>query len=132
MLLIPCGVFFDDYPMFSPGELAEDADRSASELMDLLGWKHARTGPKGRPFEPCFQVLGCTLNLERAAAGEIVLENKQGRLERIYHHLDSFREEGKMSLHKSQILFLRENICSKFAWKFFVWGNTDRFRPMGA
>jgi len=33
------------------------------------------------------------------------LENKQGRLERIYHHLDSFREEGKMSLHKSQILF---------------------------
>ena len=76
MLLIPCGVFFDDYPMFSPGELAEDADRSASELLDLLGWKHARTGPKGRPFEPCFQVLGCTLNLERAAAGEI---GKQAR-----------------------------------------------------
>lgn len=60
----------------SPGELAEDADRSASELLDLLGWKHARTGPKGRPFEPCFQVLGCTLNLERAAAGEI---GKQAR-----------------------------------------------------
>ena len=57
MLLIPCGVFFDDFPMFSPKELALDADQSASELLDLLGWKHARTGPKGRPFESCFNVL---------------------------------------------------------------------------
>ena len=32
MLHIPCGVFFDDFPMFSPAELSESADTSASEL----------------------------------------------------------------------------------------------------
>lgn len=118
MLLIPCGVFFDDYPMFSPEGLAEDADSSASELLDLLGWKHARTGPKGRPFEPCFQVLGCTLSLERVTKGEVVLENKQGRLERIYHQLDGLRKEGKMSLHESQILHgLLRYSCGFFAGK---------------
>ena len=88
MLLIPCGVFYDDFPMFSPEELAGDADQSASELLGLLGWKHARTGPKGKPFESCFNVLGCSLKLNRLVAGEVVLENKQGRLERIFAQLD--------------------------------------------
>eukprot|EP00435_Cladocopium_sp_Y103_P059148 s1782_g21.t1 len=59
MLVIPCGVFYDDYPLFSPAEVANNADESASELLDLLGWRHARTGPKGKPFEEKFQVLGC-------------------------------------------------------------------------
>ena len=85
MLLIPCGVFYDDFPMFSPEELATNADEAASELLDLLGWKHARTGPKGKPFESSFNVLGFSLNLDRLASGEVVLENKQGRLERILH-----------------------------------------------
>lgn len=58
ILLIPCGYFYDDYPMFSPTELAEDADNSASELLDILGWRHARTGPKGQPFAESFNVLG--------------------------------------------------------------------------
>ena len=104
MLLIPCGVFFDDLPMFSPKELALDADQSASELLDLLGWKHARTGPKGRPFESCFNVLGCSLSLERLSFGEVVLENKQGRLERIFLQLTSIKAEDRMSLHQAQVL----------------------------
>ena len=83
MLLIPCGVFYDDFPMFSPEELATNADEAASELLDLLGWRHARTGPKGKPFESNFNVLGCSLSLDRVASGEVVLENKQGRLEDI-------------------------------------------------
>ena len=37
MLLVPCGVFYDDFPMFSPEELAADTDQSASELLDLFG-----------------------------------------------------------------------------------------------
>jgi hypothetical protein len=57
MLKIPCGVFYDEYPLFSPSELAENADASAGALLDLLGWKHARTGPQGLPFERKFQVL---------------------------------------------------------------------------
>ena len=118
MLLIPCGVFFDDFPMFSPKGLAMDADQSASELLDLLGWKHARTGPKGRPFESCFNVLGCSLNLERLSLGEVILENKQGRLERIFSQLTSIKTEGGMSLHQAQVLHgLLRYSCGFFAGK---------------
>ena len=71
--------------MFSPSELAEDADASASLLLDMLGWRHARTGPKGKPFANTFQVLGCQLDLRHLVHGKVVLENKQGRLERIFN-----------------------------------------------
>ena len=104
MLLIPCGVFYDDFPMFSPSELAEDADASASLLLDMLGWRHARTGPKGKPFANTFQVLGCQLDLRHLVHGKVVLENKQGRLERIFNRLDAIRTRGCMSLHASQVL----------------------------
>ena len=104
MLLIPCGVFYDDFPMFSPEETALDSDMAASELLDLLGWRHARTGPKGKPFETSFNVLGCSLNLEHVVRGEVVLENKQGRLERIFAQLEEIKSACKMTLHQSQVL----------------------------
>ena len=85
-------------------ETALDSDMAASELLDLLGWKHARTGPKGKPFETSFNVLGCSLNLEHVVGGEVVLENKQGRLERIFAQLEEIKSACKMTLHQSQVL----------------------------
>ena len=118
MLLIPCGVFYDDFPMFSPEELASNADEAASELLDLLGWRHARTGPKGKPFETGFNVLGCSLSLERVVSGEVVLENKQGRLERIFQQLEDIKTAKKMTLHQSQVLHgLLRYSCGFFAGK---------------
>ena len=74
MLIIPCGVFYDDFPMFSPSEIAEDADSAASALLDLLGRRHARAGPKGKPFSDVFQVLGCQLDLRQLRPGKITRE----------------------------------------------------------
>eukprot|EP00435_Cladocopium_sp_Y103_P045469 s290_g13.t1 len=104
MLLIPCGVFYDDFPFFSPAELAGDADASASALLDLLGWKHARTGPKGLPFAAKFQVLCCSLDLTGVSSGELVLENKPGRLDRLQQQLLRMKNAGKLTLHEGQVL----------------------------
>ena len=52
-------VFFDDFPMFSPVELCESADESASELLDILGWLHAKTGLRESLLKLLFNVLGC-------------------------------------------------------------------------
>ena len=118
MLHIPCGVFYDDFPMFSPEELAINADEAASELLDLLGWRHARTGPKGKPFESSFNVLGCSLSLDKVTSGEVVLENKQGRLERIFQQLKDIKAAKKMTLHQSQVLHgLLRYSCGFFAGK---------------
>ena len=114
--MIPCGVFYDDYPLFSPAELAEDSDASASTLLDILGWKHARTGPKGLPFSQRFQVLGCTLDLSHVPQGDVVTENKPGRLDRIREQLTRIKQAGKISLHEAQILHgLLRYSCGFFA-----------------
>ena len=118
MLWIPCGEFYDDFPLFAPCELASDADRCASELLDLLGWKHARTGPKGRPFEQKFNVLGCSLDLSHLAKGEVILENKPGRLDRIFENLSRIKAAGSVSLHEAQVLHgLLRYACGFFAGK---------------
>ena len=102
--------------MFSPSELAGDADSSASALLDVLGWRHARTGPKGKPFPDVFQVLGCQLDLRQSCQGKITLQNKQGRLERIFSQLGSIRSQCHMTLHQSQVLHgLLRYSCGFFA-----------------
>ena len=118
MLLIPCGVFYDDYPLFSPAELASDADASASALLDILGWKHARTGPKGLPFAPRFQVLGRALDLSQVPQGVVVTENKPGRLDRIRQNLAEIKQSGRITLHEAQVLHgLLRYSCGFFSGK---------------
>lgn len=118
MLLLPCGVFYDDFPLFSPEGLAVNADQSASALLDLLGWRHARTGLKGRPFEEKFQVLGCSLDLAGVPQGEVTLENKPGRLDRLCEHFQRIKAAGTMTLHEAQILHgLLRYACGFFAGK---------------
>ena len=58
-LHVHCAVYFDDYPM-SPACSSDSTDHVVSEFLDLLGWRHDRTGPKGRPFASSFDVLGLT------------------------------------------------------------------------
>ena len=116
MLHIPCGVFFDDFPMFSPTELCDSADSSASELLDLLGWLHAKTGPKGKPFDSAFDVLGCNLSLANISEGLVTLENKQGRVARLTERLGEIRALGKLRLHEAQIMHgLMRYACGFFA-----------------
>eukprot|EP00435_Cladocopium_sp_Y103_P025636 s2471_g6.t1 len=114
--VIPCGVFYDDFLLFAPEELAADADASASELLDLLGWKHARTGPKGRPFESKFQVLGCSLHWSQIDAGTLVTENRPGRIDRLLEHLQRIKAANSISLHEAQMSHgLLRYACGFFA-----------------
>ena len=128
MLAIPSGVFYDDFPMFQPASLAENADLAASELLDLLGWKHAKTGTKSAPFGEKFNVLGCELNLSGITSGTVVLENKPGRIDRLVELLNQIQSEGCLSKHQARlrssmgscamlVVSSVENFCIKFALK---------------
>ena len=116
MLVIPCGVFYDDYPLFAPEESAANADMSASALLDLIGWRHARTGPKGKPFSAKFQVLGCSMDVSEIASGKVILENKPGRIDRMLEQLGKIEAAKRMSLHEAQVLHgLMRFSCGFFA-----------------
>ena len=102
---VPCAVYFDDYPMFSPRSLAEETDWMVSEFLDLLGWRHDRTGPKGQPFSSSFDVLGMTLNLaELQAHQRVIVQNKLGRVEKISQKIKAICNAGVLTLAEAQEL----------------------------
>eukprot|EP00435_Cladocopium_sp_Y103_P067368 s421_g29.t4 len=104
-LKIPSAVYFDDFPMFAPRDSAPAADETVSDFLDLLGWKHDRTGPKGRPFEFSFDVLGLTLDLAAIPrGGGLVLKNKEGRVEKICQKVEEVKLKGSLSLTDAQEL----------------------------
>ena len=104
LLWIPAGVFYDDFPLFSPTAGAAEADRVVSEFLDALGWRHAKTGHKGRPFSEEFEVLGMSLCLRGIAQGEVRLANKQGRVERIIDRLQEISNKGAISRQDAQVI----------------------------
>ena len=119
MLVIPCGVFYDDFPMFQPESLAADGDEAASQLLDLLGWKHAKTGSKAAPFQQRFNVLGCTLDLSEIVGGTLTLENKPGRVDRLVALLQQTRKDGMLTKHQGQIVHgLMRYACGFFSGKY--------------
>ena len=121
VLYIPCCVFYDDYTLFSPSESSEDADGVASDFLDLLGWRHARTGPKGLPFQEKFTVLGTEIDLGRISTGTVTLANKPGRVERIIKLLEHHMEKGSVTLHEAQVAHgLFRHACGFFAGRSFV------------
>jgi hypothetical protein len=105
LLKVPSAVYFDDFPMFAPEKAAPETDVLVSDFLDLLGWRHDRTGPKGKPFAPSFDVLGMTLDLaDLQRAGVVTLKNKEGRVEKIASKISGIQQEGTMSLAEAQEL----------------------------
>jgi len=102
-LKVPSAVYFDDYPMFSPEGAAAETDALVSDFLDLLGWRHDRTGPKGKPFQPTFDVLGMSLQLAGLPESRtITLGNKEGRIEKISLKVQKVQEAGQMTLADAQ------------------------------
>lgn len=112
--LIPSSVFFDDFPLFTPSSSGEEADKGASELLDLLGWRHAKSGKKGLPFSRAFDVLGLNLHLEALDHGRVSLENKAGRLEKIATLVQEVQERDILARAEAQKIQGLLNFASGF------------------
>ena len=52
-----------------------------AEILDLLGWKFARTGSKAPPFSESFDVLEVTMDLSKMQKGQVILQNKKTRVD---------------------------------------------------
>ena len=69
--------YFDDFPILENQRLADMTELHLSNLLDLLNWKHATTGPKAKPFDQTFSILGVEYDLSMFAKGTMVKEAEQ-------------------------------------------------------
>ena len=114
-LKVPSVVYFDDYPMFSPKASGVETGSLASDFLDLLGWRHDRTGPKGKPFHPSFDVLGMTMHLSGLQESQtITLNNKEGRIEPISSKVRKVQEAGQMALSDAQEIHGLLNFATRY------------------
>ena len=67
--------------MIEPEETVDSAETCMAEILDLLGWKFARTGSKAPPFSESFDVLEVTMDLSKMQKGQVILQNKKTRVE---------------------------------------------------
>eukprot|EP00439_Symbiodinium_sp_Y106_P066632 s2715_g10.t2 len=114
LLVIPAAVYYDDYPLFSPRSSAGALDGFVSDFLDCLGFGHAKTGSKGLPFQPSFNVLGINIDLGRISEGIVSLKNKPGRIDRICREFDKMVEDEALTLHHSQVLHGLLNFAGGF------------------
>ena len=114
VLKVPSAVYFDDFPLFTPVEGAEAMDEAVSQFLSLLGWDHARTGAKGKPCAPAFDVLGMTLDLSKVHQGLVTLKNKPGRAEKILDEFAKVNSPEAITRHQVQVLHGLLNFAAGF------------------
>ena len=61
-LNIPCGHYFDDFPMVVPAEIATACDIAVKTLGEVTGWAW-KGGEKDLPFSSNFKLLGTHVDL---------------------------------------------------------------------
>ena len=134
-------VYYDDFPMVEPEQTASSAEECMAEILDILGWKFARSGAKAPPFAVAFDVLGVSVDLSQLHQGALILKNKQSRVETLSALLDKLVCDEKVeagvaaSLH-GQMNFAQGQFLGaplKPAMRFFSWvasnGWSDSLRP---
>ena len=89
-------VFYDDYPVFEVQPLAALTSKIVDAFLNVLGWRHAVQGKKAVDFCGLPVALGVQFNLENIRTGELVVQNKPGRIERIVEMIALVKEgDGK-------------------------------------
>lgn len=117
-LAIPCGNFFDDYPVIEPESTASGSQSAAQDLLEVLGWVFAQDPQKCQPPSPKFDVLGATLDLSRAREGVICVDNKESRKAAILRELHEVVGGGELSAKsaaslRGKLLFFEGQLTGK-------------------
>ena len=97
--------FYDDYVLFSPVELVDNSDSTASLLFDLLGWNYDRDGDKCVPFSHMVDALGVRIELTESSNLRAFVSNTPSRIEELTGEIDTILASGKLA--KEHALRLR-------------------------
>ena len=94
--LLPWSSFYDDYTLLSTSTAAQSSDRSASFLLDLLGFDFDRDGDKAQPFKSHFRALGVEFNLAAEGHKTFQVGNTKERTDDLIKDLAELATSGKI------------------------------------
>ena len=107
--------FYDDYPTLEFAMAAENTTQVVCGFFQLLGWRHAVTGKKAKPFSPTFAALGVEYNLTGIHGSFFTVGNKPERLARMERMVQQVAQEGRVSSAAAASIHGLLNFASGFA-----------------
>ena len=114
-LRLGCTHFYDDFVFIERGALTESVTEIVTDFFTLLGWDL-----KDLPgFSELFHPLGATIDLSQAAAGKIVVGNKQERVDNLISDMSAVISTGTVEQKallrlRGRLLFARSLCFGRF------------------
>eukprot|EP00435_Cladocopium_sp_Y103_P008155 s2534_g2.t1 len=106
--------YFDDFPTLEFDTAGDIATGITSQFFQLIGWRHAVSGKKAKPFSAEFGALGVEYNLTNIHAGEFTVTNKPERLKRINRMVQKVSTEGRVTATDAASIHGLLNFASGF------------------
>ena len=112
---------FDDFVAFSPPGLCNNSQSVLCLLLDLLGWRFDKEGPKSDDFSQTVSALGVVFDLSHTDEGRLQIHNTEKRVNDAATLIDEVLSLGELS--KKGALTLRGKLAFCDA---FVFGRLGR------
>ena len=94
MLLTTC--YYDDFPCVGCAPLADSAERTFKDMLNILGIQASEDSDKDKPFDQIFEPLGVDVDLTDSTNGKIVVAPKPKRIETIRNIVSGILGRGAM------------------------------------
>ena len=108
-LKIPVSCYFDDFVSFAYPALASNTQAAMCLMLDILGWRFDREGPKSDDFSLLVRALGVEFNLAGCSDGLLTVGNTEKRVQETVALVERVLKDG--ALDKKQALVLRGRLA---------------------
>ena len=98
------GTFFDDFPILSRADVAQQTEDHVSLLLDLIGLKFSKEGKKWLPFDESMAVLGVILDLNRFKDGTVSFAHTESRRAELDETLSNHLKTNSMTAKEAESL----------------------------
>lgn len=89
-------VYYDEFPLVEPLEIAEDAQAMLEAVLAKVGWTVAKEEKKNRPFATWFQVLGVVVDLKDFSVGRVAVRSVPDRMQSVTKELSQVLATGTL------------------------------------
>eukprot|EP00435_Cladocopium_sp_Y103_P013179 s2353_g3.t1 len=114
VFILPLTCYFDDFVSFAVPALCNNTQSTLCLMLDILGWRFDREGPKSDDFSANVSALGVLFDLSDTINGILQVRNTKKRIEDTTLFLENVIRSDKLSKKDALILRGKLAFCDAF------------------
>eukprot|EP00435_Cladocopium_sp_Y103_P019670 s3838_g4.t1 len=114
VFVLPLTCYFDDFVSFSTPGLCGNSQSTLCLMLDILGWKFDREGPKSDDYSQLVSALGVQFKLDNTCTGILHVCNTEKRVNDTVKLLEDVIKEDRLSKRDALTLRGKLAFCDAF------------------